>query len=283
MNDIEKKYIDILSKIQTGKQPIVFVNGCTHGHESVGSLIVDEIGKLATKKGTLIASVANEKAFKKNVSFIESDLNRVFPGKKDGTYEERLAYYIDKVVRASDIVIDIHSTETTEVGGNSALIVTKLDKQTLNCIKVIKPPRVLIMKHTDNNALISNAQVGLGFEYGRDKDELTFRAILRDIKKILSSLDMTENGSTPQDSWGGSKTDFYEVTGVVEKKDGYELGKEVKNFQCLKKGGIIASMNGKTILADHDFYPILFGKNRYKTIFGFTGDKIEDPEEYVKN
>jgi hypothetical protein len=70
--------------------------------------------------GTLIMlHVANIPAYS-NRSVYRSpvdnkDLNRVFPGKKDGTLTERIAYTItEKIIKKSDYYIDLHSGEFNE-------------------------------------------------------------------------------------------------------------------------------------------------------------------------
>ena len=42
--------------------------------------------------------------------FIDSDLNRnrVFLGKEDGGYEEKIVFYLSKVIKKVDVVIDTH-------------------------------------------------------------------------------------------------------------------------------------------------------------------------------
>src|SRR5690242_12123871 len=95
--------IDIKGK---GK-PVIGIVGAMHGNES-GPAIIEKLKKLKVRK-TIKYIIANPEAREKNVRFIDSDLNRSFPGKKDGNREERLAYQLRKIGKDIDILIDLHS------------------------------------------------------------------------------------------------------------------------------------------------------------------------------
>jgi len=112
-------------------------------------------------------------------------LNRVFPGKEYGTYEEMRAYELSPKIKEADLVIDIHSTNTTDLSDKSVLIVTSYNQATKDIIDVIRPPKVLYMKYKGSNALISQAKVGIAFEYGKDSSAEVLNAILYDIAEVL--------------------------------------------------------------------------------------------------
>lgn len=167
----------------------------------------------------------------------------------------------------ADLVIDIHST-TSQL--KDALIVTTLDKKTRRLIEVINPKYLLYMKVTKNNALISEAKIGIAFEYGKDKDPRAINKTALDIKKLLSHLGMIDKKfKTSQ-----SQTDFFEVYATASKPNGAKLLKSVKNYKLIKKGEVYATVGKEQIVAKNDFYPILFGEKSYKDIFGFVAKKI---------
>lgn len=258
----------LLNKMRQGERPIVYVNVCTHGNEKVGVRVLKALEDVSVKKGTLIMNVANKKAFSLNKRFIDADLNRVFPGKPDGNHEERLACELMPLIKAADIVIDIHSTES---GTHSSLIVMKLDESTLDALYFVNPKRVLVMSATKNSALISSAKVGIGFEYGKDEDETMYRKILEGIMNILSGLGMAEGGLRKK----RLRTEFYMVSEPLKKEKGFVIVKSIRNFSLVRCGEVVARNGESELLAPKDFYPILFGKNTYTEIFGFMGEKLE--------
>ena len=161
------KCINIKQKRYLNSTMKIILNILTHGDEEIGLKVAKEIKKLNIVEKFFSIQIANEKAAKLSKRFIDQDLNRSFPGKSNGNYEQRLASKLLPVIKSADIVLDIHSTTSNL---KDALIVTKLDKETLKYIKIIQPKYALLMNITKSNALISNAKVGLAFEYGKDKN-----------------------------------------------------------------------------------------------------------------
>ncbi|MCD5381594.1 MAG: hypothetical protein LR008_03395, partial [Candidatus Pacebacteria bacterium] len=97
----------------------------------------------------------------------------------------------------------------------------------------------------------------------------------RDIKRILGSLKMIDDGLVPRQGWKDYQTEYYEVYNVLKREEGDVLKASVQNFVIVKEGDhIVTNSKGVKILADKDFYPILFGENRYKDIFGFLGNRV---------
>lgn len=249
----------------------VIINIATHGDEKIGVAVAKNIEKLNIDKNTLAIQIANMRAFRLNKRYIDQDLNRSFGGKKDGNYEERRAYELSPVIRSADLVIDIHSTTSSS---KDAVIVTKLDKKTLKYVKAIQPKYVLIMNATKNNALISQAKIGIAFEYGKDKDQATIRKTTFGIKRLLNYLGIinTKIENRKVDA------EYFEVGSIVPKPNGFKLIKGIKNYKLIKKGSVYAAKKDKELRAKSDFYPILFGEKKYENFFGFKGRKIKIPK-----
>lgn len=262
----KEKYTKLIKKIEKLEKPIVFINAATHGDEKMGVAVNEKISKLKLEKGTVITNIANEKALKKGMRYIDQDLNRSAPGNPRGNYEEKLAYYLGKVSERVDVFVDIHSTKSAL---RNSLIVDRLNKKVKEFIKVINPKTVLVMKVTGKTVLMSKAKLGIAFEYGKDNDTKAIQGTFRDVKKILSHLGMLK-----KEKVSIKKTNVYLVKKKVIKKEGYKLLKSIKNLSLVRKGKTIAvSKTGKKIIAEQDFYPILFGQDNYEDIFGFVGEK----------
>lgn len=266
LNKYSKKNIE---KIKKSPAPRVLINVCTHGTERVGLKVARYYKDFRPLNGTLVINVANELAVAKKKRFIDEDLNRVFPGKKNGNHEQRLAYAMKPYVEAFDVVLDIHSTETDL---RSALIITDYSDNAKPLLKVISPKRVIHMTATKSNALISSAKIGIGFEYGKDKSKQTYIDTVKGINNLLSHYKMLKLSPTKRNK---KIIDFFEANSAVPKPEGFQVVQGVKNFSLIKKGSLIG-VNKRTkekIFAEKDFYPILFGKNSYKTTFGFSAKK----------
>ena len=245
----------------------IILNILTHGDEKIGLKVVRELKKLNIDEKVFYIQIANEKAAKLSKRFIDQDLNRSFPGKSNGNYEQRLAGKLLPIIKSADIVLDIHSTTSNL---KDALIVTKLNKETLKYIKIIQPKYALIMNITKDNALISGAKIGLAFEYGQDKDEKVIKKIVRDIKKVLASVNLISF----KYSKSKNTTQFFSVDSEFKKEKDDKLLRGIKNYKLVKKGEIVAKRGDEFLIAKKDFYPVLFGENNYKDIFGFQGKFI---------
>jgi hypothetical protein len=71
--------------------------------------------------------------------------------------------------------------------------------------------------------------------------------------------------------------EMYEAFGTVEKPKGFLVDKNIRNFKLVLNGAVIGHNKKlkQTIISKRAFYPILFGKNTYKTMFGFMGKKLQ--------
>ncbi len=245
----------------------IILNILTHGDERIGLKVAREIKKMDIEKNTLIVQIANMRAFKLRKRFIDQDLNRSFPGKKNGNHEEKIAYKVSPIIKSADIVIDIHSTKSEL---KDAIIVTKFNIATKKYIKVIQPKYVLVMNATKDRSLISQAKIGLAFEYGKDNDPVVFRKIVRDIKKLFYHLGLINVKLSERKII----TQYFDVISEVTKPKGYKLLKKIKNYKIVRKGEVFATNDKHQLIAEEDFYPILFGDKNYKNIFGFKGKKI---------
>jgi len=256
----------------------VLVVGSTHGHEKIGLKVIEALRGLGIDRALLDFEVGNPEAERRSVRLVESDLNRVFPGKEHGTYEEMRAYVLSEKIRAADVVIDIHSTNTYDLGPLSSLIVTKHNDATRRVIDIIKPPKVLYMAYQNEHALISDARVGIGFEYGHDDSREVLASILFDIAEILVDRGIIDTNpyTNPRIM---QKTEVFEVYDVFPKdfRGWYTLAPQIENFHLCHKGTLVCATTNtnEPIYATEDFYPILFGENSYTEILGFKAKKIE--------
>ncbi|MGS2761165.1 succinylglutamate desuccinylase/aspartoacylase family protein [Sinomicrobium sp. M5D2P9] len=103
--------------------PVFTLVGGIHGYEYPPIIALQELlAELNPDKltGTLvIIPIANTPAFYDRTVFLNpqdaKNLNRVFPGDKNGTMTERIANYIsEKIITRSDVFLDIHGGDASE-------------------------------------------------------------------------------------------------------------------------------------------------------------------------
>ena len=85
----------------------ILVIGGMHGNEPLGIALVKSLAQEPIDN--VDAIFANQKAIANDCRFINSDLNRSFPGdSKSSVYENRRAAEILKMTKDYDLVLDFH-------------------------------------------------------------------------------------------------------------------------------------------------------------------------------
>lgn len=130
-NEIRKTFLEIdagndetwkIPKIEIGGKnpgPTIVLTSGIHGDEVSGNIILlkfcDFFKKNNLKSGNIVAYVGvnqqGSKVLKREIPGTQEDLNRLFPGKDNGTVGERIAFTLsqDVISHNPDLVIDIHN------------------------------------------------------------------------------------------------------------------------------------------------------------------------------
>lgn len=102
----------------TGRKRICIVTG-THGDELEGQMVCYEICRIMQQKADLLdgrvevypaLNPLGIDTIQRGIPNFDLDMNRIFPGDKNGTMAEQAAYTIVEDLRGADLVIDIHSS-----------------------------------------------------------------------------------------------------------------------------------------------------------------------------
>jgi len=116
--DLSRRQLPLMSIESANPGPVIWLTACVHGDEVSGIVMIQEIFKNLRRtllKGAVYAfPLVNPIGFETSSRYItlsEEDLNRSFPGKKDGTLSERIADQIFSIVTKSKptLVLDLHN------------------------------------------------------------------------------------------------------------------------------------------------------------------------------
>ena len=232
----------------------IAVVACMHGDEPYGL----EVCKALPASFSFF--VANEKAVRENRRFIDTDLNRCFPGKSDGNHEERLACELVKKLRDFDYVIDLHSTsQNCPMFG----IITKPDNKKIRLAKLLGLKRLVIMtpSYASGKALIDFVSCGISLEVGPHDMRENSQEALNAINSLLE-----KRGSE------NIKLGIYEVFDIIRGEASKLL---ISNFQEIKKGQPIAvKEDGSVKRAEFDFIAVLVGKKSYNNVLSLACKKL---------
>lgn len=122
---------------------------CTHGNENIPLNIIEEViseygRERWDKKFELL--VANPKALEKKVRYIDTDINRIYPGNLNSKlYEEKRAAEILEYAKNFKCVIDIHTT-TADTG--LFTLITKNTEENLELAKKLLPKNIVLWEST---------------------------------------------------------------------------------------------------------------------------------------
>ncbi len=223
---------------------------CLHGNERYGF-------EVSRNQSFFPFFLANKKAFIENKRFIDSDLNRCFPGNINGNCEERLAYNLLKKIKKFYYIIDLHSSSN-----NCPMfgIITKPNNEKIEFAKQLGLKKLIIMPEffASGKALIDFVDCGISIEVGPHNRPENIGEANQLIKNII------ENKSN-------NDIEIFEVFDSIKKSKENIL---INNFDNIKKGDIIASDILGNQIAEYDFTAVLVGEDAYQGILCLACKKI---------
>lgn len=158
-----------LSVIKNGPGPTAVLTGANHGDEYEGPVALQDLAlnlKSAQIRGRVIIVPAfNYPAFragKRTSPIDQGNLNRVFPGRPDGTVTEKIADYFQRtLIPIADVVVDIHAGgKTLDFVPFAAAHVLENKTQQAACtaaMRAFNAPYSMMQLEIDNTGLYDTA------------------------------------------------------------------------------------------------------------------------------
>lgn len=212
---------------------------CLHGNEGHGL-------KVCKRQSLFPFILANEKALKEKRRFIDVDLNRCFPGKKEGNHEEKLAFEILDKIKKFEYVLDLHSSSNKcPVFG----IITKPNKEKIEFARRLGLSRLVIMPESfaSGKALIDFVNCGISIEIGPHERNENVGDVLKLINNFASKTNYSDD------------IEIFEVFDIIKKENEKIL---INNLEHVTRGQIMSKGNGEQ-RAEFDFMPILVNEKSY--------------------
>ncbi|MDJ0956262.1 MAG: N(2)-acetyl-L-2,4-diaminobutanoate deacetylase DoeB [Arenicellales bacterium] len=157
-----------------GSGPTAILTGANHGDEYEGPVaLLDLAQRLRPEQingRVIIIPMMNYPAFKagkRNSPIDNGNMNRVFPGKPDGTVTEKIADYFQRtLLPMTDYVLDIHSGgKTLEFLPFAAVHVLSDKEQQAKCVAAMEAfnaPYSVTLLEMDNTGMYDTAAEDLG-------------------------------------------------------------------------------------------------------------------------
>ena len=253
-------------------EPEIVVVGGIHGDETGGVRAVRRLREadLDLQRGVAFV-LANPAAIDAGTRFIESDLNRVFPGDPDGDREERLAARICRLVE-DRTTLSMHGTHSRP---RPFALIHRSHPEAFDLAAQLPVPQVV--DHWGvNEGTITKCGLTVEIEVGVQGSEEAAVSAEQQARAFLRVVDALP-GDPP-----AADPDYYHMREPVPKPPGETYELHVENFEQVPAGTTYASVDGQDLSADESFYPILMSANGYRDIFGYRGAKIGESLEEVK-
>lgn len=207
-----------------------------HGDEHSGEKLYAHIKKRRPELlKHIVYKLANPKARKQNVRYIESDMNRGYRGIAD-TYEKRRAQKILDYVNNGnfDLVLDMHNTGCDQP---SSLIVASINPRNERFIRASSMEHLVIMnKQLVETALNGNCPQSVSIEITHDITDEILDSLCDDIARYIDNqISSTEKH-------------IYKAELLYKNEVSDEQFRGLRNFEMSKLG----------------FYPILVGEQSYQ-------------------
>jgi uncharacterized protein len=227
--------------------PTLFITGALHGDELNGVEIVKRVLSGSSLKGlrgcVLAAPIVNVFGFINRSRYLPDrrDLNRSFPGREKGSIAARLAYLVaQEVVANADFGIDLH-TAAVDRANLPQIRADLADPEVVRLAEAFGTPVIIDANAREGTLRQFAAEKGvrvLVYEGGEALrfDELSIRAGVRGIRRLLRALDMLpqRTGSTAHIApMRANATTWIRApsSGII--RSGCRLGERVKTGQIL--------------------------------------------------
>lgn len=244
-------------KVKGSGEPEIAVVACVHGNEVCGKKAIREFLESDPEFQKPVKFViANEKALEKEERFVDTDLNRCFPGDPESEdHEERLAVeLLEELKRCKCLVI--HSMENFE---EIFCLGDALEEGIVQSTGLEKAVDVEPLGEDSLDKYLDSVSIEAG-EMGSDKAvENTFR-VMRNFLKYFDALA------------GEPEIRDFEVFEMYEAVGKPDFDFVAENFRKVEEGEIYAEKEDGELRAEHEFYPVLMGAG-YSDILGFKGRK----------
>ena len=238
------------------------VVGSVHGDEPAGR---DAIENFLEEEHEFLRPVqfivANEEALEKDERFLDTDLNRSFPGNSESkSHEERLAAKIMEEIKGTK-VLDIHTTRSFP---QPFATLTDLNEVTRDLLESAGVKNAVLF--SEESGTLHEQTDGVVVETGYQGSVQARKNAEGVIRNFLAAQ-------------GAIETDFEKSDPLIfqyyETVEGdWEFLAD--NFKKVEKGQVYAQRDGEELEASEDFYPVLMSTKGYDGQLGFKAKKLED-------
>ena len=254
--------------------PEVAVVGGIHGDEPCGARAVERlVAENPDVDRPVKLIVANEEALEDGVRYLDEDLNRAFPGDPEAdTHERRLAYDLRRELHGCT-TLSLHSTQSY---AEPFTLVSTVDAVTRGLVPHLPVDALVETDKFTNGRLIEGthtieAECGLqGTDAAAENAYWLVRAFLAGAGAMTAP---TAEGASAALT-GRGEVPVFRLEEEIPKPEAEEYEVFVANFERVAAGERFAAADGRELVADEPFYPVLLSAYGYRSVFGYAADRV---------
>lgn len=249
-------------------EPEIAVVGSIHGDEPEGAKAIERVlaEELHHKKAVKYI-VANPPALERGVRYIDADMNRVCPGDSESDdLERRLAARVCEET-GGYTKLALHTTRSHP---EPFALFSRYDSEVFELASKLPVDHIV-----DESALSGGSYTNCGsvvsVECGCQGTDAAVDTAEEVVKAFLDVTDAVETGYEPD-----ADPDYFAIKDSVPKDAHKTYQLLVDNFTEVLEGETYAKADGKPVVAEKTFYPILMSEDGYVDVLGYRGKKVSD-------
>jgi len=255
--------------------PEVAVVGAIHGDEPCGAAAVHRLRE-ELDDGDVERSVslilANERALDAGERYLETDLNRSFPGDPNAdAHETRLAHDLAREIRGAT-VLALHSTRS--YAGPFAVVDSVSEVARSVAPRLPIDALVETGENTDGRLIEypHTVEVECGLQ-GSDAAAENAYWLARSFLSATGAVAPPTADSPLQDRTT-DPVPVFRLEESIPKPDAEEYAVFAENFQRVAAEEAFAAADGEPLTAGEPFFPVLLSAEGYEDQFGFAADRV---------
>jgi succinylglutamate desuccinylase len=249
-------------------EPEVAIVGGIHGDEPCGVRAVDQLvaDEMDVERPVALV-IANEAAIEAGERYLDTDLNRSFPGDPTaGSREDRLAAELASLLSDCD-VLSLHSTQSYD---DLFAIVNGLSEFEREICPRLTVDAVVDAGAFDRGRFFTAVERTIEVECGYQGSEQAAQNAYRVAREFLGAT-----GAVPEAARApNADLPLFRLHRRVPKEPAREYEVYASNFEHVPAGEVFATMGSEDIVAEEGFYPVLMSPYGYEDVFGYAAERV---------
>jgi predicted deacylase len=245
--------------------PELAVVGAIHGDEPCGAHAIEAL--LAEEPPVtqpVKCIIANQRALVQNVRYIDTDLNRTFPGDPAGdAHEQRVAAALLTELEGCT-VFSMHSTHSYD---RPFGIVDTTGPLTERLCPYLSIDALVEVAGHVANTLADHAHV-IEVECGQQGSNQAAENAIQLVYEFLTATEALPGRTPPPEQ----SLPVFTLRHPIPKPAADSYAVHVPNFKRVPKGTPYATIDETDLIAEDSFYPVLLSPNGYESQFGYAAE-----------